>query len=237
MRGTGTDRGGVGRKLLITLLVIVVVLIALDRIGDAVAERYAADTIQKSQQLPHRPSVDITGFPFLTQLASGNFDQIVVSDNEVPVGSGAVHFDLSTIQVRLHRVHVARTLTSVHAAVADAVATMSYQDLGRALGGATVRYAGDGRVRATKTITILGHHVSGSISAAPALLNGALAFTKDRVNNIAAVVAAALPAIRKIFTVRLPLDGIPFDVRVRRLSVDTSGLHLALVGHNLSYSR
>lgn len=238
MRANERDRGGAGRKLLIAVLVIVVVLVALDRIGDAVAQRYAADTIQSSQHLPKRPSVDITGFPFLTQLAAGNFDEIVLSDDDVPVGSGSVDVRLSTVRVTLHGVHVARDLSSVHADVADAVATMTYADLGRALGhGVQVRYARRGRIVASTSVQALGQSYRGSISATPQLDGNALTFGATRVNDVGTVAAAAATALRHVLAVRLPLDGIPFDIRVQSLRADRSGLHLALVGRNLSYSR
>jgi hypothetical protein len=237
MRATDSDRGGAGRKLLIALLVIVVILIALDRVGDAVAERYAADTIQSSQGLPKRPSVNITGFPFLTQLAAGDFGKIVLADDDVPIGSGSVDLRLSNITVTLHEVRVARNLSSVHAEVADAVATMNYADLGRALGNVHIHYAGRGRIVAADSIDVLGQHISGSISATPRLTNGALTFGAARVNNLGSIAAAAAATLQKIFDIQLPLNGVPFGVRVQSLHADKSGLHLGLVGRNLSYSR
>jgi hypothetical protein len=234
MSAKRSDRGGVARALLITVAVLVLLLVAADRIGDAVAERYAADTIQSSQHLPNRPGVDITGFPFLTQLATGNFDDIIVSDNELPLGSAAVK--LSTIRISLHHVHVARDLSSVHADTADAVATMSYADLGRALGGVRVRYIGEGRIAASKSITIAGHTVRGGVSASPRLLGTALAFGSDRFSGLGPLIQQAAPILRKIFDLRIPLDAIPFDITVRSLDAGPNGLEMALVGHNLTYS-
>lgn len=228
-----TDRGGIARGLLITLVVVVALLVALDRIGDVVAERYAADTIQSSQHLPHRPGVDITGFPFLTQLASSNFDDIIVSDDDVPLGSTNVK--LSTIRISLHHVHVARDLSSVHADTADAVATMSYADLGRALGGVTVRYVGNGRIAATKTVTVAGHTFRGGVSASPRLLGTALTFGGDRFSGLGSLIREAAPVLRKVFDLRIPLDAIPFGIRVRSLDAEQDGLRLALVGRDLTY--
>jgi hypothetical protein len=238
MRATERDRGGAGRKLLIALLVIVVVLVAADRISNVVAQRYAADTIQSSQHLPKRPSVDITGFPFLTQLAAGRFDEVVLSDDHVPVGSGAPNVRLSSVRVTLHTVRVARDLSWVRADVADAVATMTYADLGRALGhGVQVRYARHGRIVASTAVQVLGQSFHGSISAAPTLTGDVLTFGATRVNGVGTVAAAVATALQNLLAVRLPLGGIPFDIRVQSLHADRSGLHLALVGRNLSYSR
>jgi hypothetical protein len=233
----GSQRGGVGRGLLIFLVVLVAVLVALDRVGDAVAERFAADTIQSNQHLAKRPDVNITGFPFLTQLAAGNFDKIIVTADDVSIGSGSTDLQLSTIQITLHHVHVARDLSSVHADTADAVATMTYAELGRTLGDARIRYDGGGRITAAKSIDIFGQRVSGAISARPQLENDTLSFGEVRINGVNQLIAQAGGLLAKAFDIRLPLSGIPFDVRVRSLNADQAGLHLTLVGRNLSYSR
>jgi hypothetical protein len=219
------------------LVVIVALLVALDRIGDVVAERFAADTIQSNQHLPHRPDVDITGFPFLSQLATGDFDEVIVSDNEVPIGGNSVGLKLSTIRITLHNVHVARDLSSVRAHRAVAVATMNYADLGRALGGVRIRYVGHGRIRAAKSITVAGHTLSGAISARPSLAGDAVTFGQTRIDQAGELIAAAAGILDKIFNVRLPLGGIPFDVRVRSVHADKAGLQLTLAGRNLSYSK
>src|SRR6478609_10912606 len=60
--------------LLIVLVVLAGLFVALDRIGNYVAEPVAANTIKTSQDLPSKPDVDIGGFPFLTQLVARDFD-------------------------------------------------------------------------------------------------------------------------------------------------------------------
>jgi hypothetical protein len=47
------------------------------------------------------------------------------------------------------------------------------------------------------------------------------------------VVSAAL---QRVFDLRIPLQDIPFDVRVQRLAVDPDGVTLALIGQDLVYS-
>jgi hypothetical protein len=231
------EEGRAARRLLIVVVVIVALLVALDRIGDVVAERLAADTIQSNQHLPNRPDVNITGFPFLSQLATGDFDKVIVTGTDVPIRGGSVHLHLSTIQVTLHQLHIARDLSSVRAKVADAVATMSYAELGRALGGVRLRYAGNDRIVASKSISIGGHTISGSVSARVRVANDTLTFGQTRVSHVNGLIAQAIALLQKVFAVHLPLGGIPFEVQVRSLHVDKTGLHLALVGRNLSYSR
>ena len=66
----------------IAVLIVLGLLVAVDRISVALAESAVATTLQNSQHLPSKPSVDIDGFPFLTQLASGNYSKIELGDDE-----------------------------------------------------------------------------------------------------------------------------------------------------------
>jgi hypothetical protein len=89
--------------LAIVVLVLIVLLIAADRIGVVVAERAVADKAQtqlasEDVTIDGKPKVDIHGFPFLTQVAAGHYDRIDIS---VP--------DPSTRGVRLDSLAVTAT--------------------------------------------------------------------------------------------------------------------------------
>ena len=91
------------RVLAIVVLVLIVLLIAADRIGVVVAERAVADKAQtqlasEDVTIDGKPKVDIHGFPFLTQVAAGHYDRIDIS---VP--------DPSTRGVRLDSLAVTAT--------------------------------------------------------------------------------------------------------------------------------
>ena len=64
------------RKLLIALVVLAVLFVAVDRIALVIAEDEIASRIATAYSLPADPGVSITGFPFLTQVVSGNYQQI-----------------------------------------------------------------------------------------------------------------------------------------------------------------
>src|SRR6516225_483013 len=79
------------RKLLIgaaVLAVLLVVLVAADRISVAVAENQISDRLTSAYGLPDKPGVTITGFPFLTQVAAGDYHQIDLSASQV-LGGGS----------------------------------------------------------------------------------------------------------------------------------------------------
>jgi hypothetical protein len=224
------------RALLITVLVLVVLLVVADRVGAAVAERVAADTIQRSQHLDQRPDVDVPGIPFLTQLASGTFDKVTIHANDVAIGNSAHTLDISHVAVDLDHVTVPRDFSAVHARTAHATGLISYQQLGRVL-GIDVTYRGGGRVRAEKTITVLGQTFQAGITATPQLVDGALGFGAAAVNGVSGVGQDVIDGLTKVFDLRVPFDRFPFGVRVRSLQATAQGISLALDGSNLSYQR
>jgi hypothetical protein len=224
------------RRLLIGVIVLVGLLVAADRIGVVVAEHAVAETVQRSQHLTHRPDVDIAGFPFLTQLAAGSFGKITLRDHDVTAG-GHRALRLSAVTVTLHDVRVARDLDSATAAHTTATATVDYADLSSAL-GVTVRYAGDGRVRAKASTSVLGEKVSGTVTARPQLRDGALAFASPRVSiGGAELPAAVTAALAKVFGAPLSLTGLPYGVTVRSVTVTATGIALGLTARNLTFRR
>src|SRR6266568_4659079 len=89
------------RKLLIGLAVLAVLLVAADRISVAVAENQISDRLTSAYGLPDKPGVSIAGFPFLTQVATGDYRQIDVSASQVPADGATLH----NLNVRLSGVH------------------------------------------------------------------------------------------------------------------------------------
>jgi hypothetical protein len=78
------------RRFFISLLVLVALLAVLDRVGAKAAERAVAERLQVDQQLAVRPDVSISGVPFLTQLVSGDYDEVDVTVHDIG-SAGVVH--------------------------------------------------------------------------------------------------------------------------------------------------
>ena len=226
----------VARKLLIAVLVLALLFVGADRVGVYLAERTAGDTIQNSQHLSSRPDVDIAGFPFLTQLAAGKFDEITITAKDLPVGEQQHLLDLSRVRVVLHTVRVSRDFSRVQADTATATAAVSYAELGKTL-GVDVAYNGGGRVRATKSVTVAGHKFTATVTARPQLADGALAFGATRINQAGEIGGAVASALDKVFDLTIPLQGIPFRIRVTALHAEATGVVVQLSGRDLQYSK
>ncbi len=226
------------RKLALTLVVLALLVVGLDRGGVLVAERIAGDSLQQSQGLSERPEVSIDGFPFLDQLVEGRYDRVDVSLREVPLtgdaGSAASDLRLARLDVTLRRVRTSRDFTRIDVGRARADALISLADLGRVVGLELVA-DGDGRLRASRTFTVLGEEVEPSLTIEPAIVDGALSLSEFTVNGAADVTGALSGVLDDLLGVAVPLQGIPFDVRLEGLRVEDDGLHLVLTGSDLSY--
>jgi hypothetical protein len=108
----GRPRRRWGRRILITVLVLLVVLGALlavaDRVGANVAERRIAEEVQR--ELTDRgvrstqPEVDVAGFPFLTQVLDENYRSISIMLRDVSTDAQAA--GASAGAIRLPRLDV-----------------------------------------------------------------------------------------------------------------------------------
>ena len=81
-RNAGRRRG---RRWLVGLAVVVVLLVGLDFGARLVAQNVMAAQIEQ-QGLPRKPDVSIEGFPFLTQVVARDFRQVDISASNVPAG-------------------------------------------------------------------------------------------------------------------------------------------------------
>jgi hypothetical protein len=148
-------------KLVITLVVLVGLALAADRVGVRVADSQVATQIQQREHLAGKPSVDIRGFPFLTQAVSGTYDDVRISltaaDLGQPPGTNAdldprgVHLPLSSaLSGSVSRIPVDRV---------DGTATVSYALISQQIGhGTTLAWAG-GALQLRTSVTILGRTV------------------------------------------------------------------------------
>ena len=90
-------------RLLKVLLVLAVLALVVDRVADHVAEQTAAGELQRSQGLASEPDVSITGFPFLNQFASGHYERVIVTAEDVLVGTADTSLTAGSPRARSSR--------------------------------------------------------------------------------------------------------------------------------------
>ncbi|MDT7537566.1 MAG: hypothetical protein QOI82_1151 [Actinomycetota bacterium] len=216
------------RGWLYTLLSLVVLVVAADRISLLLTQRAVAAQLQTSGGLSSRPHVAIHGIPFLTQAFSGKYDDVDVSASEVTAGGGR----LSKLDVTLRGVHVplSDALSGSVAAVPvdglTATVLLSYADISAQLRdrGLTVAPAGD-QLRVSGSAQVLGRTVTASAISSIALSGASVVVTAKRfeVGNAMAdrAVTAAL-AGRFDFVIRV--GQLPYGLTMSSLSVRPEGV-------------
>lgn len=232
-----TRRRHRGRTLLIVVLIVLVLLVILDRVGVAVAENQAAKLLQSSQDLDRTPDVDITGFPFLTQVIAGTYPEIDVTANDLTVGHAGTQLRIAHLRVVLHDVHVSRDFSSARSDSASAMALITYPDLSTAL-GAPVSYSGDGRIHLTYTVNLGGVPITATATAATLISGGALTFVDPQISVAGQAVPSSVNQhFATVLQTSIPLAGLPFGVQVNRVAATDAGLSVALTARGLTYHR
>lgn len=217
------------KKLGIALLVLLVLAVGADRVADVAAQQLVADSLEDSQQLDDRPDVNITGFPFLTQVAAGSFYRVEVDLDAVAFGDQGLEF--STLKLDFE--DVTRSGGQVSAARGRGEGVISFDALARYFEGTSFEYVDRDTVRVTASLTFPTEiEVSGTVDAALAdrsIALGGLSAEGD-------VPAGVVSAVEDLLAEGVALSGIPFSVNVESLSVQRDGVHLALTGRDLSYA-
>jgi LmeA-like phospholipid-binding len=226
------------RKLLIGVFALAVLLVAADRISVVVAENQISDRLTSAYGLPEKPGVSITGFPFLTQVAAGDYHQIDVSASQVPAG-GATLRDLNV------------RLTGVHASVSQVLGTgSSMVTADHAAGSAMVgfgtvdrRLPGGLRLRPDgKNLSVSGrlayHGARIPVSATVALgvSNAGISVTPVKVS---APGLAGLPvsAYSSQLRIVVPLTTLPLHLRLTSVHVTPDGLRIAASARHVQFAR
>ncbi len=119
------------RRLLIVVLVLGVLFVVVDRVAVHFAESEAADKLKTSEGLTDTPDVSIKGFPFLTQVAGGELDDIEVGirNYEAPSGDGGEKIRIDDLNADMKGVRFTGDYSSATAATATGTALISYEEL------------------------------------------------------------------------------------------------------------
>src|SRR5215471_9221039 len=237
------------RKLLIALAILVVLFIAIDRIGVVLAEDQIASRIATAYNLPTDPGVSITGFPFLTQVVTGNYRQIDVTADQVQADGATLH-DLN--------VH----LTGVHASVsqllggdssmitADRAAGTALVDFATverrlpqetqvSLGGENLKVSGlrlspDGKnLKLSGTASYLGISAPVSATAALRVSPSGITVTPEDVTVAGGLSIPGSAISRLHFTV--PLNGLPLHLHLTSVQVTPDGLQIGAAARNVQF--
>jgi hypothetical protein len=217
------------RRLIGLVVVLLALALGADRLGVLYAEHRVEAALQNAEGLPSDTDVTIHGFPFLTQVLRGKYDDIEVTVKPLQA-RGSVK--VTRIHVHLRGAHVSLSDTvnsdvrSVPVDRVDGSVLISYADLARAAGNAvTLSFAGAGAVRVTGGVSVAGTRVDASGVGRVRFANNRIIFTVDGVTVDGRPAPAAVTgAVRQSlgFSVRLP--SVPFHIELGSVRATADGL-------------
>jgi hypothetical protein len=222
-------------RYVITLAIIIVVLVVLDFAARVAAENVLASKIEQ-QGLQHKPSVTIDGFPFLTQVASRNFEKINFTDADQTEGPVTI----TSINATAHNIKVnSYAFSSGTIGSLSGTALISFASLGNTLtrqvgplgsllngAGLNLSAAGPNEVKATLNLVV----TSGSATWRVTWL------TPDRL-NIRLVSSGGLPSslLGSIQHITLQVPKLPLGLTIDSVHVTPAGVVGRVSGRNVPF--
>ena len=219
------------KGLLITLVVLLGLAVVADRVAVGIAEDQVAEQMASKGGLAGTPSVDIAGFPFLTQAFAGNYEDVRISltahDLGQPAGTRA--------DVRLHGVHVplksvlSGSVSEVPVDRIDGTATLSYELLAAQLGGdTTLRREGDG-LRITKTVEIAGYTLPLTAAGTVTLDGDDLVVDVQKASGAGVDVPGVLvDQVSDLLDLRYTVPALPFGLQLTSVQPADDGVRIGV---------
>jgi hypothetical protein len=243
-----------GRGLLITLIVLLiivgVILFVGDRVGRSYAERIISDKVaeqvKNQKATSEKPDVTIEGFPFLTQVAAGKYNEIKIelANFSGPADqNGTKKINLPLLDIRAKNVKASlHTLQSGGDIVAGAVTgtgTIDYKQLAALVGQSGLTLADqNGKLTGAATVQALGQSlkVTGTVNLAVAAGVVQVRFAdldSPDLPNIPGIKAIlATQASRLGIDVRVP--ALPLRLTVQKVQPQPGGLQFTAGASNVT---
>jgi hypothetical protein len=221
------------KGLLITIVVLLGLAVAADRIAVGVAEDKVAEQLAAKGGLAGTPSVDIGGFPFLTQAVAGDYEDVRIALTAADLGQP----EGTTADVALHGVHLplssvlSRSVSELPVDRLDGTATLSYALLSAQLGGdTTLRREGDG-LRITKTVEIAGFTLPLT-AAGTATLHGNQLFidVQEASGAGVAVPGFLVDRVSDLLDIRYDIPALPFGLQLTGVRPGDDGVVVTVEG-------
>jgi hypothetical protein len=238
------------RIVLIILLALCGVAAIADRVAVHFAEAKAADQVKKDYALSKKPRIDVHGFPFLTQLASKDFNSVDVdlSGIEASAADGSEALRLAEAKAQLHDVKVSGTnWDRAVARSAEGHVRIGYDDISAAIPGGMVKIgyggktaAGQDQVRATVGTEVLGQQINQSALGTVKVVGGdTIQLRMTKLEGAASDIPGVADFIRKELNYDWKIKDLPHGLALKNVGVAADGVTISGGGSDvdLTYAR
>ncbi|WP_327368946.1 LmeA family phospholipid-binding protein [Streptomyces sp. NBC_01217] len=218
------------RILLVIAVVLGGIFVAVDRAAVYFAESEVEGRVQVPGATIGSTDVSIKGFPFLTQVAADRLDEVDVKISGIETDTNGRRLRISRMNAALHEVKLADGYSSATAARATGSAVISYEDLTAAASdGVVVAYGGDGKVKVTGTVDVLGQRLSRSVLSTVTLVDGHT--VKVRADKVPGEGIPGLEGlVREKTDFQREVGGLPSGLKLEKIQPTADGLEISVVG-------
>ncbi|MEV6165086.1 DUF2993 domain-containing protein [Streptomyces sp. NPDC052052] len=211
----------------------ILLVVAVDRVAVWFAESEVEGRVQVTGATIGSTDVSIKGFPFLTQVAGSQLDEVDVEITGIETDSNGRRIRISRMNAALHEVRLADGYSSATAARATGTVLISYEDLTQAAGeGVVVAYGGDGKVKVTGTVDVLGNPLSRSVRSTVTLVDGHI--LKVRADKVPGEGIPGLEGlVRKKTDFEREVGGLPSGLELKEIRPTAEGVEISVVGKDV----
>ncbi|MFF3061286.1 DUF2993 domain-containing protein [Streptomyces sp. NPDC057909] len=221
------------RILLVMVVVLGGIFIAVDRAAVYFAESEAEGRVEISGSTVDSTDISIKGFPFLTQVAGSALDEVDIKLTGIETDAGGRRIRISEMNAELHDVTLADGFSSATAARATGTATVSYEDLTHAADdGVVVQYGGNGKVKVTGAVEILGRTLTRSVTSTVTLVDGhTIRVHADKVPGEGIPGLEGL--VRRKTDFEREIGALPNGLKLQRIEPTKKGLEISVTGSDI----
>jgi hypothetical protein len=241
------------RALRILLIVVVILgglFVLADRVALHFAQNEAADKLKTTENLASTPDVSIKGFPFLTQVASGELDdvEIGIKDYEADTGSGGgtgvKSIRIDDLRADMKGVEFSGDYGSATAATATGTATIAYDELLKAAKSQPTQIfpgvkaqvvglsdGGNGKIKVDVKVSAAGASQTYPVLSTVTVDGDTVKVHADNLPKL--VVDLAESRIRSITDFQQQIDQLPGGVKLDSVQAAKNGVEITVKGSNV----
>lgn len=219
----------------ISVLAVLAVLIAGDRVANAVAQNTLANALQTELSTSAKPDVHLGGFPFVTQALSGSFSSVQVTADNATVTGGDATVTIAHLDATLTSITATDRYQNIVAGRGEASALLDWTSVS-SLVGQQMSYEADDRMRMDFSVPIGQLNIEGHITGRLQLDVGQQTITiADPQVSVADinVPQSVVDAVSRIVLRPYTLHNLPYDIQVTGLTAQPDGVLLSGTGQNI----
>ncbi|MFF9626416.1 DUF2993 domain-containing protein [Streptomyces griseosporeus] len=236
------------RILLVVVAILGVLFVIADRVAVHFAENEAADQVRSSEGLAATPDVTIHGFPFLTQVAGGELDDVEVGikDYQASTGEDGRTIRIDDIEAHMKGVTFSGDYSSATARTATGTATIGYDELLKAAKSEPTRVSrgvtakviglsdgGNGKIRMQVDATVLGIHLPRPVSVLSSVTveGNSVRVHADSLPDLG--IELAENTVRSVTDFQQTIEQLPGNVRLESVRAARDGLEISVRGSDV----